>query len=288
MPIREQRVMASSTPQETLETLGLRATADPEALGGGDIGKVWRVATSQGDVLVKHADEQGLEAEADGLRALQAANTGLIIPDIVGELPGALVMTYLPPARPDRQTHEAFGHGLRALHGQTHVEHGWHRDNFAGTTTQINTCHEDGRVFQRECRLLPLASLCLQSGRMERHLFDQLSSVANALESWLPDAPASLIHGDLWSGNVHFSTQGPALIDPAIYRHYPEVDIALLELFGSPSTSFHDAYWDGDAPDDWPRRRALFQLYPLLNHLYMFGGSYAQGVRTAVAQLPGS
>ncbi|WP_456267330.1 fructosamine kinase family protein [Kushneria sp. AK178] len=280
--------MASSTPQATLEALGIHATTPPEPLGGGDIGQVWRVTTAEGDVLVKHADPEGLDAEADGLRALLAADTGLVIPDIVGELPGALVMTYLPRARPDRQAHEAFGRGLRALHADMDTSHGWHRDNFAGTTPQINTQHDDGRVFQRECRLLPLADRCLQKKRMDQGLHDQLVSVASALEEWLPDAPASLVHGDLWSGNVHFSQQGPALIDPAIYRHYPDADIALLELFGSPADAFYEAYWEGDAPDDWPRRRALFQLYPLLNHLYMFGGSYYQGVRSAVAQLPGS
>ncbi|REC96272.1 fructosamine kinase family protein [Kushneria indalinina] len=279
--------MTSANPQETLERLGISATTSPEPLRGGDIGQVWRVTTRQGDVLVKHADSEGLEAEADGLKALREADTGLIVPDIVGELPGALVMTYLPPARPDRHTHEAFGRGLRALHANTSTDHGWHRDNFAGTTPQINTCHEDGRVFQRECRLLPLAERCLHKKRMDQGLYDQLAGVANALESWLSDAPASLVHGDLWSGNVHFSTQGPALIDPAIYRHYPEADLALLELFGSPADAFYEAYWDGGMPDDWPRRRALFQLYPLLNHLYMFGGSYYQGVRSAIAQLPG-
>lgn len=278
--------MTSSTPHETLEALGIRATHSPEPLGGGDIGQVWRVATPDGALLVKHADPEGLEAEADGLKALRTADTGLVIPDIVGELPGALVMTYLPPARPDQQAHETFGRGLRALHAHTSLEHGWHRDNLAGTTPQINTRHGDGRVFQRECRLLPLATLCLQKKRMNHDLYEQLSSVANALESWLPEAPASLVHGDLWTGNVHFSTLGPALIDPAIYRHYPEADIALLELFGNPPDAFYDAYWDGNAPDDWPRRRALFQLYPLLNHLYMFGGSYYQGVRAAIAQLP--
>ncbi|GHC20485.1 fructosamine kinase [Kushneria pakistanensis] len=280
--------MTPSTPQETLEILGISATTSPEPLSGGDIGQVWRVTTPQGDVLVKHANPAGLEAEADGLKALLAADTGLIIPEIVGALPGALVMSYLPPARPDQKAHEAFGRGLRALHAHTSTEHGWHRDNFAGTTPQINTGHDDGRVFQRECRLLPLAERCLRKRRMDHTLFDQLSNVANALESWLPDAPASLVHGDLWSGNVHFSTQGPALIDPAVYRHYPEADLALLELFGSPADAFYEAYWDGDTPDDWPRRRALFQLYPLLNHLYMFGGSYAQGVRSAMAQLPGA
>lgn len=279
--------MASSTPQETLEALGISATASPEPLGGGDIGQVWRVATAQGEVLVKHAAPEGLEAEADGLKALREADTGLVIPDILGELPGALVMTYLPPARPDQPAHEAFGRGLRALHAHTSGKHGWHRDNFAGTTPQINTCHDDGRVFQRECRLLPLAQKCLQKKRMDRDVHEQLLNVAEALESWLPDAPASLVHGDLWSGNVHFSTLGPALIDPAIYRHYPEADIALLELFGSPADAFYEAYWDGSAPEDWPRRRTLFQLYPLLNHLYMFGGSYYQGVRSALARLPG-
>ncbi|MFC0338586.1 Fructosamine-3-kinase [Kushneria avicenniae] len=280
--------MTSSTPQATLEALGIHATNVPEPLGGGDIGQVWRVTTASGDVVVKHAESEGLEAEADGLKALRQADTGLIIPDIVGELPGALVMTWLPPARPDRQAHEAFGRGLRALHAHTSAEHGWHRDNFAGTTPQLNTGYNDGRVFQRECRLLPMAEKCLQKKRMDRALFDQISSVANALESWLPDAPASLVHGDLWSGNVHFSTQGPTLIDPAIYRHYPDADLALLELFGSPADAFYEAYWDGDAPGDWPRRRALFQLYPLLNHLYMFGGSYRQGVQSAIAHLPQS
>ncbi len=279
--------MSPSPPLQTLEILGISATQSPEPLGGGDIGQVWRVATSDGELLVKHADPAGLEAEADGLKALRGADTGLIIPDIVGELPGALVMTYLTPARPDRQAHEAFGRGLRALHAHTHTEHGWHRDNFAGTTPQINTCHDDGRVFQRECRLLPLASKCLHKGLMDHDLHKALVGVAHALESWLPDAPASLLHGDLWSGNVHFSTHGTALIDPAVYRHYPDADIALLELFGSPANAFYEAYWEGNAPDDWPRRRALFQLYPLLNHLYMFGGSYHQGVRSAVAQLPG-
>ncbi len=101
----------------------------------------------------------------------------------------------------------------------------------------------------------------------------------------MPDGPGSLLHGDLWSGNVLTTPRGPALIDPAIYRHYPETDLAMLTLFGSPGDAFFEAYWNGNAPADWPRREALFQLYPLLNHLLLFGGSYRGGVERSVAQL---
>ena len=113
----------------------------------------------------------------------------------------------------------------------------------------------------------------------------RLEAVAHGLEAWLPDAPGSLVHGDLWSGNVLFTTQGPAIIDPAVYRHYPEVDLAMLTLFGSPGEAFFEAYWNGSAPADWPRREALFQLYPLLNHLLMFGSGYRGAVERMIGRL---
>ncbi|SJN15077.1 Ribulosamine/erythrulosamine 3-kinase potentially involved in protein deglycation [Halomonas citrativorans] len=103
--------------------------------------------------------------------------------------------------------------------------------------------------------------------------------------AWLPEAPASLLHGDLWSGNVLITTRGPALIDPAVYRHYSDVDIAMLTLFGSPGSGFFDAYWEGNAPPDWSRREALFQLCPLLNHLLLFGATYRTDIEQRVAIL---
>ena len=93
------------------------------------------------------------------------------------------------------------------------------------------------------------------------------------------------VSNDLWSGNVLFTTKGPAIIDPAVYRHYPAVDVAMLTLFGSPGEAFFDAYWNGDAPTSWPRREALFQLYPLLNHLVLFGAGYRSAVERCVARL---
>ncbi|BBI60331.1 hypothetical protein HSBAA_16370 [Vreelandella sulfidaeris] len=120
---------------------------------------------------------------------------------------------------------------------------------------------------------------------MDNQLRERIERLAQDLERWLPDTPPSLLHGDLWSGNVLFTNKGPAVIDPAVYRHYPEVDVAMLTLFGSPGEAFFDAYWNGNAPADWPRREALFQLYPLLNHLLLFGAGYRSAVERSVARL---
>ncbi|EWH00864.1 fructosamine kinase family protein, partial [Halomonas sp. BC04] len=164
-------------------------------------------------------------------------------------------------------------------------DHGWPRDNACGRTPQSNASLADGRAFQRERRLLPLAAACHERGLLDAGLRERLERIAHDLETWLPDAPASLVHGDLWSGNVLYTPNGPAIIDPAVYRHYPEVDLAMLTLFGAPSDAFFEAYWEGSRPDDWLRREALFQLYPLLNHLLLFGGGYRDAVARATARV---
>ncbi|WP_106478244.1 fructosamine kinase family protein [Phytohalomonas tamaricis] len=274
--------MTAIEPSAVLKSIGLTAYGKAIPLSGGDIGQVWRVDSDQGQVVVKHADTCMIQAEADGLRALRGAGTGLIIPEIIGVLDDVLVTEYLESGRPNPTQ---LGEGLRQLHGVKGEQHGWSQNNAAGTTRQNNTLSDDGRIFQREQRLLPLGRACLEQGKLDEQDMRNLEHVANTLEEWLPDVPASLLHGDLWSGNVLYSDRGPALIDPAVYRHYPDVDIAMLELFGTPGAAFYEAYWNGQRPEDWTRRRALFQLYPLLNHLLLFGTTYRRAVQQAIAQL---
>ncbi|MFP4262225.1 MAG: fructosamine kinase family protein [Halomonas sp.] len=267
-----------------LATAGLTPRGAPAPLSGGDIAAVYRLATDRGEVVIKRDAPGRLAGEADGLRALAAAGSGLIVPEVLGEGDGWLVMEALEPA-PRRRDPVALGEGLRRLHAVTGEAHGWPRDNACGRTPQPNASLADGRAFQRERRLLPLAEACRTRGLLDGRLRDRIEAIAQGLEAWLPDAPASLVHGDLWSGNVLFTERGPAIIDPAVYRHYPEVDLAMLTLFGAPGEAFFEAYWDGRAPADWPRREALFQLYPLLNHLLLFGGGYRGAVERAVARL---
>ncbi|OHV11971.1 fructosamine kinase family protein [Kushneria phosphatilytica] len=277
--------MAQADPIAIIEQLALTPSGRPQPLSGGDIGDLWRVDTDQGAVVVKQATAYAIQAEADGLQALRDANTPLIIPELLGVFDDVLVMEYLTPTRGTPQSATQLGEGLRQLHANTADEHGWQVDNAAGNTRQINTRYRDGRVFQRECRLLPLGRACRDQGGLDGTSFDRLERLAHELENWLPDAPASLLHGDLWLGNVHFCDRGAALIDPAVYRHYPDVDIAALELFGKPPQETFEAYWDGAPPENWPMRRTLFQLYPLLNHLLMFGGGYRSAVTRAIDQL---
>ncbi|MBT2785384.1 MULTISPECIES: fructosamine kinase family protein [unclassified Halomonas] len=274
-----------ATLSQLLESIDLIPTGDLQSLSGGDIAAVYRLDTRQGQVVIKHDDAARLRGEAEGLRTLRSACEQLVVPEVLGLSAGWLVIESLNTVPGGPQSSAALGEGLRGLHGVIGDAHGWHQDNACGRTPQSNAPLSDGRAFQRERRLLPLCDACYQQGLLDSELRGRIERLAQDLESWLPNAPPSLLHGDLWSGNVLFTTKGPAIIDPAVYRHYPEVDLAMLTLFGSPGEAFFDAYWNGDAPTDWPRREALFQLYPLLNHLLLFGGGYSSAVERSVMRL---
>ncbi|NYS59467.1 fructosamine kinase family protein [Vreelandella salicampi] len=271
--------------QALLEEKKLTPVGDLQPLSGGDIAAVYWLETRQGAVVVKHDDATSLQGEAEGLRALKAAQTPLVIPEVLGQAGEWLVIEAL--AAQGRGNAAALGEGLRALHAQHSEQHGWHWDNACGSTPQPNAPLADGRAFQRERRLLPLSAACYERGLLDHALRTRIENIADTLEAWLPDAPPSLVHGDLWSGNVLHTPDGPALIDPAVYYHFPEVDLAMLTLFGAPGEAFFEAYWGTHAPADWPRREALFQLYPLLNHLLLFGAGYRGAVERCVARLSG-
>ncbi|TFH86453.1 aminoglycoside phosphotransferase [Billgrantia azerbaijanica] len=271
--------------RELLAAAGLRPLDEPRPLGGGDIAAVYRLDTDQGAVVIKRDAAERLAGEADGLRALREAGSGLVVPAVLAEGGGFLVMEALETGARDGRDAAALGEGLRRLHTVVGESHGWARDNACGRTPQPNAPLADGRAFQRERRLLPLAAACHAQGLLDDRLRGRIEAIAGDLEAWLPDAPACLVHGDLWSGNVLHTPRGPAIIDPAVYRHYPEVDLAMLTLFGAPGEAFFEAYWNGAAPADWPRRETLFLLYPLLNHLLLFGSGYRGAVAQTVSRL---
>ncbi len=226
----------------TLKTLlndaGLSSQGALSPLSGGDSAATYRLSTDAGDVVVKRDNPARLAGEADGLRALSSANSGLIVPTVLAQEAEWLVMEALETVSYRHGCAESLGEGLRRLHGITGEDHGWPHDNACGRTPQPNAPLLDGRVFQRERRLLPLIDVCSAKGLLDNALRQRLKAIAHGLESWLPDVPASLVHGDLWSGNVLCTANGTAIIDPAVYRHFPEVDLAMLTLFGSPGEAF--------------------------------------------------
>ena len=231
-------------------------------------------------------------AEADGLAALIAA--GLRAPQVLGH--GAagkhayLVMEHLQMS--GRGDWAAMGRALATMHRTTSrhagAKFGWHRDNFIGSTPQPNPGGDDWTGFWRDARLLPQLALAARNGLGAR-LVDAGERLAGMLPKLLGSRspPASLLHGDLWSGNAAFLADGtPVLFDPAVYCGDREADLAMTELFGGFSPSFHAAYAQAWPPDaGYPLRRDLYNLYHVLNHANLFGGGYAAQAEGLIGRL---
>lgn len=172
---------------------------------------------------------------------------------------------------------------LAAMHRVNHPQFGWEYDNFIGTTVQYNRRHNTWADFWWQQRLVPQLDLALVNGH--RELARLKAPLENASQNILAhhNPVPSLVHGDLWSGNVGFLEGGtPTIFDPAAYFGDREVDIAMTQLFGGFPTVFYQAYNAAWAlPQGFELRQQLYNLYHLLNHLNLFGGGYlASSLRT--------
>jgi fructosamine-3-kinase len=268
--------------------------AQVEALTGGDINQAYCVTLSNAErVFVKTHPAAPLHLftrEAEGLQWLAEARA-LRTPQIVlvGEqAPRFLALEYLAPAKPARDFDTALGQGLAALHRMPTPGYGWSADNFIGPLPQVNTEAPDWETFLREQRLLPQLRRAIDSKRGPKRWLARFERLFANLGAILPDEPPQRLHGDLWSGNVTPGPHGePCLIDPAVYAGHREVDLAMMHLFGGFSERTFQAYEAAFALSPGaPTRRALYQLYPLLVHVNLFGGSYVQSVDAALAGLP--
>jgi fructosamine-3-kinase len=165
------------------------------------------------------------------------------------------------------------GSMLARAHSRPGPRFGWHRDNYIGSSPQQNGWCDDWAEFWRERRLRPQ----LERAGLRANL-DRL------LEGHKPQP--SLLHGDLWSGNVGFTKDGPVVFDPAVYYGDREADLAMTELFGGFSREFYDAYQEVLPLDaGYEKRKHLYNLYHLLNHLNLFGGGYLGQVKSTLRLL---
>jgi protein-ribulosamine 3-kinase len=225
-----------------------------------------------------------LQSEAEGLRALAATGT-VRVPAILGlevdEGTTTLELEWLDLRPPDAGFAERFARALAALHAAPcplkPPAFGWPRDNFIGATPQCNAPHADWIAFFAGQRLEPMRS------RLSHHidLAAAVTSVIDRLPTFFEDGHsprASLIHGDLWSGNWGMLPDGtPVIFDPCVSCSDAEAELAMMELFGSPPAGFWPAYREAAGLHaGYARRRPLYQLYHLLNHAVLFGGGYVQ------------
>ncbi len=198
-----------------------------------------------------------------------------------------LVLEYLDSAPPSANHARQLGWQLADLHHSIRCRTwGLDTDNYIGRTPQRNHPDTSWIHFFGHSRLAPQIALAADAGLLDVGLRRELDRLMDRLPELLiePAEEPTLIHGDLWSGNVMSGPSGePVLIDPAVYFGHREADLAMTELFGRQSRDFYDAY-----SNTWPlepgygQRRDLYNLYHLLNHLNLFGGGYAGNVRATV------
>jgi fructosamine-3-kinase len=286
----------NSLPQALLDRLVAALGAEwaeirgARALGGGCINHAMRVETRGGVYLLKWNAEPlpGMfPAELDGLRRLGAVGA-LRVPrpyaaeDLLDGAPGYILMEWIEPGR-EPLNGQRLGEGLAELHRRSsHPVYGLERDNYIGSTPQVNGWESDWIGFFREKRLRPQLELAARNGLLTGQRRQRLEVVIDRLERWLGGVShrPALLHGDLWGGNVMAGIGGePVLIDPAVYYGDREADLAFTEVFGGFSPRFYAAYRSSyPLEPGYDERANLYNLYHLLNHLNLFGEGYGGSV----------
>ena len=281
------------------------AIAHTDRVSGGDINKSYALTLNTGDRIFMKANAKEnaafFTAEATGLSAI--ATTGAIgTPRILctgtddGEEVGYsfLLLDYVESGKKRTDYWETFARELSAMHNADTTafvnggRFGFLQDNFIGAREQVNTPAEKWISFFRENRLAPqfkAADAYFSSADRTR-----ITKLLDHLDDFLVEPEASsLLHGDLWGGNVLCGSDGKAiLIDPAAYIGHVEADLAMTELFGGFPPTFYAAYREvRPLQSGYEERRDLYNLYHLLNHLNMFGQSYLGAVQSIVAEYVG-
>ncbi|MEY3219463.1 MAG: hypothetical protein RIT27_820 [Pseudomonadota bacterium] len=199
-----------------------------------------------------------------------------------------LIMRYFETGHADKNAQYVLGEQLAEMHRVTNDQYGWKRDNFIGSTPQINDLKNDWITFWKENRLgfqLQLAAQKGYRGTLQNKGEQLLMQLDKFFKHYCP--PASLLHGDLWSGNYAVTQTGsPIVFDPAVYFGDRETDLAMTELFGGFSKDFYAGYQNNWALDeDYKTRKTLYNLYHVLNHLNLFGSSYLGQAQRMIEQL---
>jgi len=264
------------------EATGTSFKADSnQHTAGGSINQTMRISDGHNSYFVK-TNRPGLlsmfEAESAGLKEL--AQSDFVIPEVIcsgrNSQTAWLVLQDLQLGAGNQQSFAKAGETFAGMHHIRNERFGWSMNNTIGSTPQINDWTADWGEFWKTQRFGYQIKLAAENG-FSRKLIDQVSLLACECQLFFTHNPfPSLLHGDLWSGNLSFDEQGqPAIYDPAVYYGDREADLAMTELFGGFNRSFYDAYNRAfPLHEGYQVRKRLYNLYHILNHMNLFGGGY--------------
>ena len=263
-------------------------------VSGGDINDAFELGlTDRSRVFLKtnaRAPGSMFAAEARGLEFLRQASA-LRIPEVLAvstDQDGApfLLLEFIASAKPRPGFDEQLGRGLANLHRFGAPSFGFSEPNFIGRLVQENRPRPSWAEFYHQQRLQPQLRAAEAGGHVSHALRGKFERLFERLPELVgeSEAPARL-HGDLWGGNLHIDEQGaPCLIDPAVYGGHREMDLAMMRLFGGFGARVFEAYAESyPLSSGHAERVLLYQLYPLLVHVNLFGGSYLGSVERALA-----
>ena len=253
-------------------------------LGGGSINSVFLVELEKSKIVLKVNDSlrfPGMfENEKKGL--LKLNKSGVQTPEVIFERSkdnlAFLALEYIQNG--NFGNWELFGEKLAALHTNKNEFFGLDYDNYIGSLRQINKKENNWKGFYSNQRLLHFTRFAFDKELLSKADSKKMEELCFKLDTYVPFTKPSLIHGDLWSGNLIFDLQGkPVFIDPAIYYGHPEMDWAMLSLFGSyPETAMKSYCNFIPLENNYLEREKIYQLYPLLVHLILFGRSYYRDI----------
>lgn len=221
------------------------------------------------------------DKEAQGLSLLR--NAGAPVPGFINQWEEAafqyLLLEYILPASLDTRQWREAGRTLANLHRHTAERFGLDHPNYMGSLVQENTPCENFTSFFAEYRLGTQLKLGRDAGLVDPSVLRSFERLCSRLNELLPAEPPALVHGDLWTGNLYESSRGAVFIDPAVAYSHREADLAMSTLFGRFPSTFYTAYSEIFPPEPgWEQRAEIFNLYPLLVHVNLFGRSYLEEV----------
>jgi protein-ribulosamine 3-kinase len=266
---------------------------DVAPITGGAINTALQLKTNKGSFFAKYNDHHkftGMFAkEAQNLELLRSTRT-LHIPQTIAfftyEDLDFLVLENIESGSPHYEFWTDLGFGLAHLHKNKSASFGLNYNNFAGSLPQNNGLKDNWIDFFIQNRLEPMLKRAVDNKKADIYLVEKFENLYRKLPEIFPVESPSLLHGDLWSGNIMSNEDGdPFVYDPAVYYGHREMDIAMSKLFGGFEVEFYDSYNDVyPLEQNWEQRVPICNLYPLLIHVNLFMGSYVQSIKNIVSR----
>ena len=259
-------------------------------ISGGDINEVYRIESAKGLFIAKINDldqfPEMFDKEAKGLNLLQlhGVNTPNVVEYFQSEKIQVLILQYIEEGSQNPDFWNQFAEDLAKLHKCSQVQFGLDHDNYIGSLKQKNSFKDTWEEFFITNRIKPLVKIAFDLGRLNQDHLKRFNDFFTVFHELVPSEPPSLLHGDLWSGNLLCSKgQKPVFIDPAVYYGHREIDLSMTQMFGGFNSRYIESYMEiFPLEKGWMERLAIHNLYPNLVHLILFGSSYLGGIEPVI------